>query len=147
MGWIRPHQRLLPERPRGAAQTVDAALDAAGRLDATAHALDAIDGTDDFDFLVEGVPNLVALQDAAPHLLDYHAESDTFDKVDANEAKRNDAIAAVLLWGLAESPDRPARRQTRAEVEKLLKDTKIDAQMKLFGQWDDFLAGRRGLAK
>jgi len=128
-------------------KAVNSALDAAGGLNATDQVMDAIDGTDNFDFLLQGVPNLVANQDAAPYLPDYHAESDTFDKVDAKEAKRNDAIAAVLMWGLAEAPDRPARRQSRAEVEKLVKDTKLDEQMKVFEQWDDFVAGKRGIAK
>jgi hypothetical protein len=50
-----------------------------------------------------------------------------------------------LLWSFAENPERPARRQTRAEVEKLVVDTKLDEQMKAFRQWDDFKAGKRGL--
>jgi len=128
-------------------KAVNTALDAAGGLNATDQVMDAIDGTDNFDFLLQGVPNLVAVQDAAPYLPDYHAESDTFDKVDAKEARRNDAIAAVLIWGLAEAPERPANRQSRAEVEKLVKDTKLDEQMKVFEQWDDFVAGKRGIAK
>jgi hypothetical protein len=45
---------------------------------------------------------------------------------------------------LAENPDRPAKRQTRAEVEKLITDTKLDEQMKALGQWEDFKAGKRG---
>jgi carboxypeptidase Q len=126
---------------------VNAALDAAGGLGATGHALDGIDGTDDFDFVLAGVPNVVALQDATPYLPDYHAESDTFERVNATEARRNEAIAAVLVWGLADAPERPAKRQSRAEVEKLLKDTKLNEQMKVFGQWADFEAGRRGLPK
>jgi hypothetical protein len=122
-------------------------LDAVGGLDATEHVPDAIDGTDNLDFALSGVPNLVAVQDPAPYLPDYHAESDTFDRVNAKEAKRNEAIAAVVLWGLADSPERWAKRQSRAEVEKMVTDTKLDEQMKLFGQWDDFKAGRRGFAK
>jgi hypothetical protein len=100
-----------------------------------------------FDFLLSGVPNFVANQDAASYLPDYHAESDVFDMVDQREAKRNAAIAGVLLWGLAENPARPATRQTRAEVEKVLKETKLDDQMKSFGQWDYWLNGKRGVNK
>ena len=109
--------------------------------------LDAVDAVDSFDFLLSGVPNFVANQDAAPYLPDYHAESDVFDMVDQREAKRNAAIAGVLLWGLAENPARPATRQTRTEVENLLKQTKLDDQMKAFGQWDDWLGGKRGVNK
>jgi Zn-dependent M28 family amino/carboxypeptidase len=128
-------------------QPVNAILEAAGISGANDHTDEAIDGTDNFDFLISGVPNLVALQDAAPYLPDYHAESDTFDKVNVKEAQRNDAIAAVMMWGLAELADRLAARQSRGEIEKTLHETKVDEQMKLFDQWDDFAAGRRGSPK
>lgn len=106
---------------------------------------DAMDGTDHLDFLLSGVPNLVANQDAIPYLPDYHAESDTFDKVNTREAQANTAIASVLVWRLADDPERFGRRLTRPEVEKLIIDTKLDAQLKAFGQWDDWKAGRRGV--
>ncbi|MBZ5609926.1 MAG: M20/M25/M40 family metallo-hydrolase [Acidobacteriia bacterium] len=124
---------------------IDRALDAVEGLNATQHVIDAIDGTDNFDFMISGVPNLVGIQDPIPYLPDYHAESDTFDRVNVREEKNTEAIAAALVWSFAENPDRPARRQTRAEVEKLVIDTKLDEQMKTFRQWDDFKAGKRGL--
>ena len=124
---------------------VNAALDSVGGLNANQHVPDAIDGTDNFDFMISGIPNLVAFQDANTYLPDYHAESDTIDRVNQREEKTNQAIAAVLLWNLAENPERPAKRQTRAEVEKLVIDTKLDEQMKAFRQWDDFKSGKRGL--
>lgn len=124
----------------------DAALAAVAGLSSAPHSLEGIDGTDNFDFLLSGVPNLVANQDMAPYLPDYHAESDTFDMVDAREARANAAIASALVWGLANA-DARAPRQTKAEVDKLLKDTKLDEQMKALGQWDDWLSGRRGVAK
>src|SRR5206468_13060633 len=126
---------------------VNEALAAVAGLATSDHSIEAIDGTDNFDFLLSGVPNLIANQDPAPYLPDYHAESDVFERVNAREAKANAAIASALVWGLAERPDRPARRQTRAEVERLITDTKLDAQMKAFGQWDDWVAGRRGAGR
>ncbi len=107
----------------------------------------ALDGTDNFDFLLSGVPNLVAMQDWAPYLPEYHAESDVYDRVDQHEAKVNDAIAAALVWGLANTPQRPARRQTRAEVEELLRSTRLDEQMKAFGQWASWVSGERGVSR
>ena len=105
---------------------------------------DALDGADNFDFLLAGVPNLVANQDAIPYLPDYHAESDTFEHVNQREAQTNAAIATALVWRLAEDPERFGRRLTRAEVDKQIVDTKlVDIQMKAFGQWDDWAAGRR----
>jgi len=126
---------------------VDQALAPVGSLQVTSHTLEAIDGTDNFDFLISGIPNLVAVQEWAPYLPNYHTESDVYDVVDGRQAKINAAVAAVLLWGLAESPNRPAPRQTRSEVEKLLHDTKLEDQMKGLGQWQEFVSGRRGVTK
>ncbi len=39
-------------------------------------------GTDHFDFMLEGVPTFVADQEEANYLENYHAVSDTYDKVD-----------------------------------------------------------------
>jgi len=124
---------------------VSDALSAVDGLHANQQLPDAIDGTDNFDFMISGIPNLVAFQDPSTYLPDYHAESDTFDRINGREEKNNQAIAALLLWSLADNPERPAKRQTRAEVEKLVIDTKLDQQMKAFRQWDDFKAGKRGL--
>jgi len=121
---------------------VDEALHAAG-LDPLTNIDEALDGTDNFDFLLAGVPNLIGNQDERPYAAHYHAESDTFDKVNREEAKRNAAIAAAVLWGLAERADRPASFQSRAEVEELLKRTRVDEQMKLFGQWEAWVEGKR----
>ena len=123
---------------------IDQALAALPGLAAPDDSPEAIDGTDNFDFLLAGVPNLIARQEWAPYLPNYHAETDVYEAVNPLEAHRNAALAAALIWGLAESPARPAPRQTRAEVEKLLRATKLDEQMKSFGQWDDWAAGRRG---
>ncbi|HEY3349321.1 MAG TPA: M20/M25/M40 family metallo-hydrolase [Thermoanaerobaculia bacterium] len=124
----------------------DAALAGVAGLVGAPHTLEGVDGTDNFDFLLSGVPNFVANQDWAPYLPDYHAESDTFDMVDAREARANVAIASALVWGLANSDGR-APRQSKAEVDKLLKDTKLDEQMKAMGQWEDWVAGKRGVTK
>jgi hypothetical protein len=125
---------------------VDQAVAAVPGLGPCDDSLEAIDGTDNFDFLLSGVPNLIARQEWAPYLPNYHAESDVYDVVNPQEAKNNAALAAALVWGLAESPERPAPHQTRAEVEKLLHDTKLDEQMKGIGQWDDWEAGKRGVS-
>ena len=74
---------------------------------------------------------------------DYHAESDTFDKVNQTELKNNAVIAAAVVWGFAEMPDWPLKRQSRTEVEELLKRTRIEEQMKLFGQWKAWESGQR----
>ncbi len=105
---------------------------------------EALLGTDNFDFLLEGVPNLVANQESERYLPDYHAESDTFDKVDFREARLNAAIAAVAVAGIANAPARLAPRQSRAEVANVLEKSGIADQMKTYGLWADWEKGTRG---
>ena len=123
---------------------VNTSLNSVPNLSATRHLIDALDGTDNFDFMLAGVPNLVAIQDPSTYLPDYHAESDVFDRSNIREQKTTAAIASTLMYSFAESSERPARRQTRTEVERLLIETKIDRQMKAFGQWPDWISGKRG---
>lgn len=67
---------------------------------------DAMTGTDHYDFMIEGVPTLVANQSEANYLVNYHATSDTFDKVDFAQLKKNEAEAAALIVELANAPQR-----------------------------------------
>jgi len=105
---------------------------------------DASFGTDNFDFLLEGVPNLVANQEIANYLVNYHAASDTFDKVDQRELKLNAAIAALTVWGIADRAEPIGKRLTRAELDVLMKKTGLDQQMKTLGYWDEWAKGERG---
>ena len=122
---------------------MDAALAPIAGLGPFTQTPDAFIGTDNFDYLLEGVPTLVANQDGAPYLADYHAESDTFDKVDGRELKLNGAIAAALAWNLAASDALPGR-QSHAEIDALAKATGLDQQMQVYGLWNDFTGGKRG---
>ena len=105
---------------------------------------EAILGTDNFDFLLEGVPNLIANQETSRYLADYHAESDTFDKVDLKQARRNAAVAAVAVSSIANAQSRLGRRQSRAEVAAVLAKSGIADQMKTYGLWADWESGKRG---
>jgi len=127
-------------------EAVDAALGAVNGFGPFTQTTDAFVGTDNYDYLVEGVPNFVANQDADAYLLSYHASSDTLDKVDSRELKVNTAIAAVFAWELADAASPPGPRQTRSEVESLVIRTGLDKNMKAFRLWDDFVSGARGRA-
>jgi Zn-dependent M28 family amino/carboxypeptidase len=100
-------------------------------------------GTDNFDFMIEGVPNLIAIQDDANYASNYHAESDTFDKVDHYQVRLNSAIVAAVIWGFA-NDTRRLPRQTHDEIEKLIEATNLEQQMRNFAVWDDWAAGVRG---
>jgi carboxypeptidase Q len=108
------------------------------------HTYDAPVGTDNFDFLVEGVPTLIANQEEANYIVNYHAASDTLDKVDIRELKLHAALAAVTVYGIAERAERLGKRQSRAEIEALMKETGLDQQMHGFGVWSLWESGKRG---
>ncbi|HET9401529.1 MAG TPA: M20/M25/M40 family metallo-hydrolase [Candidatus Acidoferrales bacterium] len=108
---------------------------------------DAPVGTDNFDYLLEGVPTLIANQDAANYIVNYHAASDTFDKVDMRELKLHAAIAAITAFGIAERPERIGPRQSRAQIESLMKETGLDQQMRSMGFWPAWESGARGRQK
>lgn len=109
-----------------------------------AHTLDAASGTDHVDFLLEGVPTLSANQVEGNYIVNYHASSDTLDKIDIRELKLHTAYAAVTMVGIANRDARLGKRQSRTEIETLMQQTGFDAQMKMFGMWNDWASGRRG---
>ena len=105
---------------------------------------DASFGTDNFDFLLEGVPTLVANQEEANYLPNYHAASDTLDKVDIRELKLNTVLAALTAWGIADRVEPLGKRLSRAELDVLVKETGLDQQLKLLGYWPAWQSGQRG---
>lgn len=100
-------------------------------------------GTDNYDFMMQGVPNLVAFQADANYASNYHAESDTFDKVDQQQMRLNSAIAAAVLWGFANDTAR-LPRQSSAEIRALIDATDLETQMRNFAVWDAWADGTRG---
>jgi carboxypeptidase Q len=112
--------------------------------DAGSHTYDASWGTDHFDFLLEGVPNLVANQEVANYLQNYHAASDTFEKVDIRELKLNTVLAAVTAWGIADRTESIGPRYSRAQIETLMKESGLEEEMKTLGMWADWESGARG---
>ncbi|HYK51606.1 MAG TPA: M28 family peptidase, partial [Terriglobales bacterium] len=104
-------------------------------------------GTDHYDFLLEGVPTLVAEQAEANYLENYHATSDTFDKVDMAQLKKHVADMTVVVYGIANARERIGARLTHAQTDKILRDTHSDEQMKPLGIWAEWESGKRGRAK
>ena len=71
------------------------------QFEATTLTTDASWGTDNFDFMLQGVPTFVANQDEYNYLLNYHAMSDTLDKVDLVQLKKHVAEGAALTFAIA----------------------------------------------
>ena len=114
------------------------------QFDATTLTTDATWGTDNFDFMLEGVPTLVANQEEANYLINYHAMSDTFDKVDLPQLKKHVAEAAAVTFAIADAPDKLGPRLNRAQVEQTMRETHLDEQLKTFGIWKQWESGKRG---
>jgi hypothetical protein len=100
-------------------------------------------GTDNYDFMMEGVQNLIAVQSDANYASNYHAESDTYDKVDQHQLRLNSAIAAAVIWGFANDNER-LPRHTHDEIQALIDNTDLGQQMKNMGLWDSWTEGTRG---
>ena len=102
-------------------------------------------GTDNFDFMMVGVPNLVANHEEYNYALNYHAESDTYDKVDIVQLKKNTVIVAALTLEYANDLSIKLKRQTRSEIETLIINTDLEDQMRaMMNVWDEWTTGIRG---
>jgi hypothetical protein len=104
-------------------------------------------GTDHFDFMLEGVPTFVADQEEANYLENYHAVSDTYDKVDFKQLKNHVAEAAEFSFALANLPEKIGPRFTRAQIDQSMRDTNSVEMLKAYGLWDDWQSGHLGRQK
>jgi len=104
-------------------------------------------GTDHFDFMLEGVPTFEASQEEANYLINYHAMSDTYDKVDFPQLKKHVAEAAALSFAVADNPERVGPRLNHAQIEQAMIETHFDQLMKTFGTWQAWQEGKLGREK
>ncbi|MEP6687940.1 MAG: M28 family peptidase [Gemmatimonadales bacterium] len=100
-------------------------------------------GTDNYDFMMQGVANLVANQESANYGPNYHARSDEFGRADLRQLRLNAAVAAAVTWGFA-TAELSLPRQTAQQVDSLVRHTDLADQMRSFGVWDEWAAGKRG---
>jgi len=106
--------------------------------------LDAELQPDSLDFLLQGVPTLVATEDLKNRVPCVPTATEMYDPATVTELKRHVAIAAVTAYALADAEQRIGPRQTRARVEQLIKDTGLDQQMRQEGLWSAWQNGERG---
>lgn len=107
------------------------------------HMTEAFFGSDHFDFLLQGVPNLVAIQDTSNYYSPYHSEADTFDKIEMKQVRDRTALAAAAALGIANLDKRFGKRYNHDRVDNLLKDSHLDEQMKFLEIWDAWQDGDR----
>src|SRR5579862_2685513 len=103
---------------------------------------DALLRADNFDFLLEGVPNLTAHREEASRSDDVAPGAPR--KVDLDGLQHSTAVAGVLAFALAEHEAPLGRRLSRAEVAVLLRQTGADTQMKALDAWREWEEGRQG---
>ena len=103
-------------------------------------------GTDNFDFMMLGVPNLVANQESATYGPNYHARSDELHECNPRELRLNAAIVGAMTWGFANG-DVTWTRDDRRAVEELVRTTDLGEQMKMFNVWHDWDTGVRSRLK
>ena len=114
-------------------------------LGVTEFTFDAKAGKDSLDFLLEGVPTLVANHGPASAAQSSSTvPAGTSSKINISELKRHVAIAAVTAYAIADAERRIGPRQSRAEIEQLIKDTGLGDEMKLEGIWPAWQKGERG---
>lgn len=104
-------------------------------------------GMDHFDFMLEGVPTFAADQEEANYLENYHAVSDTYDKVDFAQLKKHVAETTLLSLELASLPEKIGPRLTHDQIEQTMRDTNSVDMLKSDGIWDDWVSGKRGRQK
>lgn len=104
-------------------------------------------GTDNVDFMLEGVPTLIADQEPANYMQNYHAASDTYDKVDIHQLAQNAAFAAALVYEIADDAQPLGTRLSRDQIAKALEETGLEKEMKIGGLWEAWESGQRGRAR
>lgn len=99
---------------------------------------------DGFDFLLEGVPTLVARFPSRPRRLRSVSASAAPDGVDLDALKHAEAVAALTAYAIADSPERLGGRETRAQIQALLSRSGLAPAMKALGIWRQWQEGERG---
>ena len=100
--------------------------------------------SDNFTFMLQGVPSLFAVQETSEYYSSYHSEADTFDKVNIYSVRSSAVVAARALVGIAQETERIAARWSSAEVSRWLQDQGLIRHLRFLGVWDEWRPQRDG---
>jgi Zn-dependent M28 family amino/carboxypeptidase len=120
------------------------AMKPAESLGASNYNFEARMGTDNFDFLLEGVPTLTAKQMSPEGGHESVPAGVSPDTIDIADMKHNTAIVAVTAFGIAERAEPIGPRQSRSQIESLLNITGLELPMKSTNLWLLWKSGERG---
>ncbi|HEY6903627.1 MAG TPA: M28 family peptidase [Candidatus Acidoferrales bacterium] len=102
--------------------------------------LDARIDADRLDFVLEGILTVEPNQEPTREATNRHQAG----KAELPMLKRQAGIAAITAYALADTSEPIGRRQSRAEIDQLLKDTGLSGPMKSEGLWPAWESGERG---
>ena len=110
----------------------------------THHTFDAPFDPYSLDFILQGIPTLLApSREGAKHSVDLiTASRGGLDGI--GDLQRNTAILAVTAFGIAERAEPIGPRQSRAEIDTLLKASGLQQEMKAAVIWPLWESGERG---
>ncbi|MFW9853204.1 MAG: M28 family peptidase [Candidatus Thorarchaeota archaeon] len=98
---------------------------------------DIITASDNYPFMCKGIPNICVFGEKPDPRVGRgwgHTTADTFDKISKVDAKLSLAFAFVLIEKISNMKELPTRL-TESEVIKILKDAKLEENLKLLEKW------------
>ena len=111
-------------------------LDPVDRNGVLRHTQEAYFLSDNFTFVLQGVPALFALQDTSGFFLTYHSEADTLDKVELDTVREATVVAAAAILGIAELEPRFGDRLDEKQVTSWLKRAGLVRHLRFLGVWE-----------
>jgi len=100
-------------------------------------------GTDNYDFMMQGVANIVGNHEPASYGPNYHASTDQLSECDLRTLRLNGAIIGAVTMAYSDDADL-LPRLTRGELEDLIKTTTLETEMRNFSIWEAWADGTRG---
>lgn len=110
-------------------------LDAAGLPDAQRATSDTHFFSDNFPFMLEGVPTLFGIHDVSTYVRPYHGEADTIDKVHVDEVLKSARATAAVALEIANRPERFGDRLSSDRIRDWLHESGLDRHLRFLRVW------------
>ncbi len=125
---------------------LESVLDAAG-LDSLRHTREAFFLSDNFTFILQGVPTLFGVQDTDDFYRIYHSEADTLDEVQIAAVRESAVAAAAATLGLANLEEPFGARLGGREVLDWLRREGLVRHLQFLEVWEAWRPLPRGTAE
>ena len=102
------------------------------------HTREAYFLSDNFTFVLQGVPSLFAVQDTSGFFPTYHSEADTFDKINIDNVVNSAAVAGFVSLRIANSESRFGERLSQRQVTDWLRRAGMVRHLRFLGVWDSW---------